>query len=256
MSRAEMLATFFVHDENGWRLKGHAHEAFYRWLATWGMFLRRPSDLGFEDAGYHLPPLVIEDVLVSADRAAAASTCSRAWGSAGFEGAWRPGGDSLGRRVRSAPWSLVASAPGPWLVWCGLNHEQDRLARRSTRAMRLGRRGRQRGDKQAAASRRSCGAAPRVLVSKAAIAGFGLNLQHCPQMLFLGLGDSPSRRTTRPSGAAIASARRGPSARRRGRPRPRRRSSPTSGARNRTRARPPSDLVRRMADEEQRGDSA
>src|SRR3972149_5320624 len=35
MTRAEMLATWFVHDEDGWRLKGHAHEAFYRWLVSW-----------------------------------------------------------------------------------------------------------------------------------------------------------------------------------------------------------------------------
>ncbi|HAM41450.1 MAG TPA: helicase, partial [Candidatus Omnitrophica bacterium] len=61
MTRAEMLATFFVHTDDanqgraGWRLKRHAYSAFYRWLASWGMFLRRPSDLGFSDDGYDLP---------------------------------------------------------------------------------------------------------------------------------------------------------------------------------------------------------
>ena len=69
MRRAEMLATFFVHVEvdevaGGWRLKGHAHEAFYRWLASWGLFLRRPSDLGFSDAGYDLPALTIQERIV------------------------------------------------------------------------------------------------------------------------------------------------------------------------------------------------
>ena len=64
MTRAEMLATFFVHDEDGWRLKGLAELAFYRWLASWGMFLRRPSDVGEPDAGYLLPPLMIHDQVV------------------------------------------------------------------------------------------------------------------------------------------------------------------------------------------------
>ena len=52
MSRVEMLATFFVHDggeTSKWRLKGHAEDAFYRWLASWSMAVRKPSDLGYED---------------------------------------------------------------------------------------------------------------------------------------------------------------------------------------------------------------
>ena len=64
MSRQDMLASFFVHDSDesakgGWRLKGHAEEAFYRWLSSWGMSVRKPSDLGFSDEGYNLPELTI-----------------------------------------------------------------------------------------------------------------------------------------------------------------------------------------------------
>ena len=67
MTRAEMLATWFVHDEDGWRLKGHAHEAFYRWLVSWGIFMRLPSDLGFADDGYRLPGLEIREHVVTTD---------------------------------------------------------------------------------------------------------------------------------------------------------------------------------------------
>jgi hypothetical protein len=45
MTRVEMLAHFFVHDSDGWRLKGHARKAFFRWLASWGMAVKRPSDI-------------------------------------------------------------------------------------------------------------------------------------------------------------------------------------------------------------------
>ena len=72
MSRAEMLASFFVHDgdeaaRSGWRLKGHAEEPFYRWLASWGMSVRKPSDLGYDDDGFILPELTIEPCWVEAD---------------------------------------------------------------------------------------------------------------------------------------------------------------------------------------------
>jgi DNA modification methylase/superfamily II DNA or RNA helicase len=67
MSRAEMLAAFFVHDQDGWRLKGHAEEPFYKWLASWGMSVRHPSDLGYSDEGYDLPPLSISPLWVESD---------------------------------------------------------------------------------------------------------------------------------------------------------------------------------------------
>lgn len=64
LTRAQMLGTYFVHDEQNvavqrWRLKGHAHEAFWRWVAGWAIAARRPSDLGYSDDGYVLPALEV-----------------------------------------------------------------------------------------------------------------------------------------------------------------------------------------------------
>ena len=42
-----------------WRLRHHGEEPFYKWMASWAMSIRRPSDLGYDDAGYILPPLTI-----------------------------------------------------------------------------------------------------------------------------------------------------------------------------------------------------
>ena len=55
MPRAEMLAAYFVHDDEGWRIKGHARGPMFRWMATWAVALRRPSDIGGDDTGYILP---------------------------------------------------------------------------------------------------------------------------------------------------------------------------------------------------------
>ena len=58
MSRTEMLSTFFIHDggeTSKWRLKGHAEQEFWTWLATWAVVLTSPADLEYPADGYDLP---------------------------------------------------------------------------------------------------------------------------------------------------------------------------------------------------------
>ena len=69
MSMAEMLATFFVHDggeTSKWRLKGHAEDQFWKWLASWSVVMRKPSDLGYSDEGFELPELLINEHVLDA----------------------------------------------------------------------------------------------------------------------------------------------------------------------------------------------
>mgnify|MGYP001586196977 CR=1 FL=1 len=187
MTRTEMLATFFVHDEDGWRLKGHAHEAFYRWLASWGMFLRRPSDLGFSDDGYLLPPLTIRQEIVASDTAPA-EYLFHGMGLGGIRGRQLARRQSLKLRVE-ATLRLIESRPGQWIVWCGLNDEQQDIAHALNGAGVSVAGSDSAESKQARLTAFIRGDA-RVLISKVRIAGFGLNLQGCHQMAFLGLGDS------------------------------------------------------------------
>jgi len=67
MPRAEMLAAYFVHDDEGWRIKGHARGPMFRWMASWAVAIRRPSDIGYLDDGYALPRLSIESHLLPVD---------------------------------------------------------------------------------------------------------------------------------------------------------------------------------------------
>src|SRR5580765_8513987 len=66
MSSSEMLSRFFINDtstaSHSWRLKGHAVEAFWDWLASWARVAEKPSDLTGDvrhDAAFVLPPLEI-----------------------------------------------------------------------------------------------------------------------------------------------------------------------------------------------------
>lgn len=68
MSRAQMLAMYFVHDGGDtakWRVKRHAVKEFWAWVNSWATMMMKPSDLGFSDEGYDLPPLTIKEHIVS-----------------------------------------------------------------------------------------------------------------------------------------------------------------------------------------------
>lgn len=66
-TRTQMLAAYFVHDADGWRVKGHARRPMMRWMASWALAVRRPSDLGYVDDGYVLPGLDVIPQLVEAE---------------------------------------------------------------------------------------------------------------------------------------------------------------------------------------------
>lgn len=69
-TRQEMLSEYFTHDGGDtsvWRLKGHARDVFWRWVCTWGALIRKPSDLGFDDGAYNLPPLHLHEHTVSTE---------------------------------------------------------------------------------------------------------------------------------------------------------------------------------------------
>jgi len=69
LSRTEMLSTFFVHDggdTSQWRLKGHAAKDFWQWVCSWAVMIRKPSDLGYDDGAFVLPPLEMHQHIVEA----------------------------------------------------------------------------------------------------------------------------------------------------------------------------------------------
>lgn len=185
MTRVEMLATFFVHDDQGWRLRRHAHEPFWRWLASWGMTLRKPSDLGYPDDGYDLPPLAIEPVIVPSDYTPEGQLFGELHGVGDRARVRRA---TMDERVRAAVGLVAAEPDESWLVWCGLNDESAALAAAIPDALEIT--GNQSPDEKARRMEMFTDGQARVLVTKPSIAGHGMNWQHCARMVFVGLGDS------------------------------------------------------------------
>ena len=185
-TRVEMLSRFFVHDDEGWRLKGHATEAFYRWLASWAMSIKRPSDLGYADDGYILPELEIMPEIVPSSYTPAGQLFITTLKGVGDRAAVRK--QTIGVRVDAAL-RLIAQEPDEqWIVWCGLNDEGREIARRIPGAVLV--EGSMAPDEKAAKLAAFADGQSRVLVTKVTIAGMGLNLQRCARMVFVGLSDS------------------------------------------------------------------
>lgn len=185
MSRTHMLAAYFIHDQDGWRLKGHARQPMMRWMAQWAVALTKPSDVGGDDTGYILPGLEVVPEIVQADIEVEGQLFPTDIG--GVTGRAELRRRTLSARVDRAA-KLVANEPGPWIMWCGLNAEADALAKAIPGAVNI--HGALDPDEKA---RLLLGFADRefdVLITKPSIASQGLNYQHCARMAFVGLGDS------------------------------------------------------------------
>lgn len=188
LSMTEMLSTYFVHDggsTQNWRLKGHAQSDFWRWLCSWAVMLRKPSDLGYDDDGFELPPVEYHDHVIRTDTAP--------------EGFLFPvEAQTLQERLAARRSTIeervsrcardVNASDEPWVVWCNLNDESDALASAIDGSVQV--RGSDDPSRKEDALLGFAEGAFRVLITKPSIAGHGMNWQHCHNVAFVGLSDS------------------------------------------------------------------
>lgn len=203
---ADMLAMFFVHankeaiteingiklrrklgNDNGqeWRLKHHAEQSFYRWMASWAISIRKPSDLGYDDAGYELPPLNVNPIWLP-------YTVERFnelvfTGIKGLADHRDIRRSTLDIRCDRAA-ELVNESDEQWIVWVGLNDESERMAELIPDCIEIV--GSDTPDFKATAIEAFQDGRHRVLVTKPSIAGFGMNLQNAHNQIFVGLSYS------------------------------------------------------------------
>lgn len=187
MSMAEMLATFFVHDggeTSKWRLKGHAERDYWKWLATWSVCQRKPSDLGYSDEGFELPELVMHEIILDAGPAEGMLFAREAQSLQERRAARRGG---LNARIEACS-EIVNESKESWLIWCGLNDESSLLKSSIKTAVEV--RGSDKENHRRDALIGFTKGKYRDMVSKVSIAGFGMNWQHCHNVAFAGLSDS------------------------------------------------------------------
>jgi hypothetical protein len=179
----DMLSRFFkedvIKDYLGWgrkayRFRGHAEGPFWRWVCSWARACRKPSDIGYDDRTFILPPLIETEVIVRSS-------------------SLRPGmlfalpAENLQeqreeRRITiadrcEAVQKIVSEHDGASVIWCHLNDEADAIEAAIPGAKQVS--GSDDDDEKEAKLLAFQRGEIRVLVTKPKIGCFGLNWQHC-----------------------------------------------------------------------------
>lgn len=184
MSRTEVLSMFFVHDggdTSKWRLKSHSKNDFWEWVASWGIMMSKPSDLGYKNGNFDLPPLNIHNIVVENNnyRKVAKTLTDRR----------NARKDSLENRIKAAADIIKnLNSDGSWIIWCDLNIESKMLSEEIDNVVEIT--GSHDREYKSKMMLDFSNGNIKKLVTKPKIAGFGMNWQNCNNVIFVGLSDS------------------------------------------------------------------
>lgn len=197
MASNEMLSRWFIADQTNmgrYRLKAPAVRPFWDWVASWARCVSKPSDLGFSDDGFALPPLNLKRHIVKADRSVDAGQEKDGQGrlfripDTSATSIHREKRMTTEARAEVVRQLVTAEPQEPWIIWCDTDYEADALTARIPGALEV--RGSMSPEvKEERLTAFSTGKA-RIIVTKPSLAGFGLNWQHCARMAFVGLSFS------------------------------------------------------------------
>lgn len=205
-TRAEMLGMFFINankehtywiggkawrkkgsNKGGqeWRLKHHAEQPFFRWMASWAMALIRPSDLGYDDEGFILPPLNIHRHFVRSNYKPKDQLFFTHLKGLAHQADVRR--RTLPERLAKLE-GLVNGQGDQWIVWTGLDEESKAATKVLDGSVEV--KGSHSPDYKARTFEEFQDGMHRVLVTKGRIGGFGMNFQNAHKMAFLGMNHS------------------------------------------------------------------
>jgi hypothetical protein len=191
----DMLARFFKNARNNasmnagygrhgggsqpqWRFRGHAEKPFWRWVCSWARALQKPSQLGFDDGPFNLPPLVEQEHIVRANRPREGFLFSIP--AIGLDEEREERRRTLTERCEMAA-ALVNDTGKPAVCWGHLNDEADLMAKLIPDAVQVS--GRDDDDSKEEKFEAFTTGKVRVMVTKPVIGAWGLNWQHCAHMV-------------------------------------------------------------------------
>ena len=189
MDRANALSEWFIHDSANtsvYRLKGHAVKSFWEWVSSWAVYITWPSEIGFSDEGYILPPLNEVEIVIPIDETSDDID----------EGMFRKIDTSatayhkekrFTAEVRARKCAEIVSndTENQYLIWCYTDYEADLLKKFIPDATEV--RGSHKPEYKEQAAMDFTEGKIRVLISKPKIFGMGLNFQNCHNTIFCGI---------------------------------------------------------------------
>lgn len=197
MRRDEMLLRWFLHDSantKDWRIKGHAVRPFWDWVASWARCVSNPSDVGFSDDGFVLPPLEIKRHIVAADRSINAG--EEKDGQARLFRIPDRSATSIHKEKRltkdaraGVVEKIVATTPNdPICIWVDTDYDAEVVRAAVPEAVEVS--GKMTADQKEERLDSFARGETRILLTKSSIAGFGLNFQHCNMSIHAGMNFS------------------------------------------------------------------
>lgn len=188
--RVDMLTRFFVHKgetTQSWSLKPHAENDFWDWLASWAVMIEKPSDLGYSDDGFILPPLNIHRHILPSENYRSDVLFSMPAQTLQEQRLVKR--NSIGDRVDKTV-SLVKGNAGRWIIWCELNSESKALRNALSDEDTVEVSGEMDFDEKEQKLEAFTTGKVRNIITKGKIGGWGLNWQTCHQQIFTNLSHS------------------------------------------------------------------
>jgi len=208
-THSEMLSMFFIHaniqeettHQNGmvtrkklgnkhgqeWRIKNHAYDAFYKWMASWSVSMRKPSDLDYNDNGFILPALNIEPLFIESEMDYVPDGELFFSGVKGFKDAAKVKRFTSNDRLTETK-RILQENDGQFIIWCWLQSEADLLKKELDDCIEV--RGDSAPEYKAQMIEDFQDGKFRILITKPKIAGFGMNFQNAHNMIFFSLSHS------------------------------------------------------------------
>jgi hypothetical protein len=187
MASNEMLSRFFINDASTasqeWRLKRHAVQPFWDWMASWSRMAQMPSDMGDSDEGFELPKLTVIRHRANNAPIVSGGLFGDVVSATSMHAVKRQTAEA--RAAEAA--SLVTSDREPWVIWVDTDYEADAVheALQGTEGVAEVRGSMTPDHKERGILGFSDGSV-RILITKSSICGFGLNWQHCARTCFVG----------------------------------------------------------------------
>jgi DNA modification methylase len=189
------LTQFFQRDStraNNLTLYPHKEKEFWLWVSTWALFITKPSDLGYSDEGYVLPPMQVVWHKVGADHATAGAERDGQKklfrdAALGLKEAAAEKRDSLGARIEKMKEIIRDFQEEHFIIWHDLEAERHAIKKAIPEAAEIY--GSQDIEKNTEISRAFEEGKIKYLATKPDISGQGCNFQHhCNMAIFLGTG--------------------------------------------------------------------
>ena len=158
-----------------WRFKGHAEEPFWKWICSWARAIRRPSDLGYSDDEFLLPPLIEKDHLVKANNLADGMLFPLP--AIGLSDQREERRRTINERCETVLDLVTQDDNRQSMCWCDLNEEGDRLEEIIRDGVQIS--GRDKDEAKEDKFKAFIKGDVRILITKPKIGAWGLNMQHC-----------------------------------------------------------------------------